>query len=69
MSKKLISWNVNGLRSCMGKGFMDFFDSVDADVFCLQEIKLSEIIIHIGIMLRKKVIPVLRFFLRKSHSQ
>lgn len=42
MSKKLISWNVNGLRSCMGKGFMDFFDSVDADVFCLQEIKLSE---------------------------
>lgn len=42
MSKKLISWNVNGLRSCMGKGFMDFFDSVDADVFCLQEIKLPE---------------------------
>lgn len=42
MSKKLISWNVNGLRSCMGKGFIDFFDSVDADIFCLQEIKLSE---------------------------
>lgn len=42
MSKKLISWNVNGLRSCMGKGFMDFFDSIDADIFCLQEIKLSE---------------------------
>ena len=42
MSKKLISWNVNGLLSCMGKGFMDFFDSVDADIFCLQEIKLSE---------------------------
>ena len=42
MSKKLISWNVNGLRSCMGKGFMDFFDSADADIFCLQEIKLSE---------------------------
>lgn len=42
MSKKLISWNVNGLRSCMGKGFMEFFDSVDADIFCLQEIKLSE---------------------------
>lgn len=41
MSKKLISWNVNGLRSCMEKGFMDFFDSVDADIFCLQEIKLS----------------------------
>lgn len=42
MSKKFISWNVNGLRSCMEKGFMDFFDSVDADIFCLQEIKLSE---------------------------
>jgi len=42
VSKKLISWNVNGLRSCMEKGFMDFFDSVDADIFCLQEIKLSE---------------------------
>lgn len=40
--KKLISWNVNGLRACMEKGFMDFFSSVDADIFCLQEIKMSE---------------------------
>lgn len=39
---KLISWNVNGLRACMDKGFMDFFDSTDADIFCLQETKLSE---------------------------
>ena len=39
---KFISWNVNGLRACMDKGFMDFFDSIDADVVCLQEIKLSE---------------------------
>jgi len=39
---KLISWNVNGLRSCMDKGFMDFFNKIDADIFCLQEIKLSE---------------------------
>ena len=39
---KLISWNVNGLRACMTKGFMEYFDSVDADFFCLQEIKLSE---------------------------
>ncbi len=39
---KLISWNVNGLRAVMGKGFMDYFDSTDADIFCLQEIKLSE---------------------------
>ena len=40
--KKLISWNVNGLRACMEKGFMDFFNKIDADIFCLQEIKLSE---------------------------
>lgn len=39
---KLISWNVNGLRACMGKGFMDFFDKSDADVFCIQETKLQE---------------------------
>ena len=38
---KLVSWNVNGLRAVMGKGFMDFFRSVDADVFCLQETKLQ----------------------------
>lgn len=42
MNRKLISWNVNGLRACMDKGFMDFFDEADADIFCLQEIKLSE---------------------------
>ena len=40
--KKFISWNVNGLRACMGKGFDDIFKSLDADVFCLQEIKLKE---------------------------
>lgn len=40
--KKMISWNVNGLRACMTKGFADFFTEVDADVFCLQETKLSE---------------------------
>jgi exodeoxyribonuclease-3 len=39
---KLISWNVNGLRAVMKKGFMDFFADMDADVFCLQEIKLQE---------------------------
>ena len=39
---KLISWNVNGLRACMGKGFMEYFDEMDADFFCRQEIKLSE---------------------------
>lgn len=40
--KKLISWNVNGLRACAGKGFLDFFKEVDADIFCIQESKLQE---------------------------
>lgn len=38
---KFISWNVNGLRACIGKGFMDYFNSMDADFFCLQETKLQ----------------------------
>lgn len=38
---KLISWNVNGLRACVGKGFLDFFKEADADIFCLQETKLQ----------------------------
>ena len=38
---KLISWNVNGLRACLGKGFLDYFQRADADVFCLQETKLQ----------------------------
>ena len=40
--KKLISWNVNGLRACMGKGFEEYFNRVDADILCLQETKVSE---------------------------
>ena len=39
---KLISWNVNGLRACMNKGFQTFFDAANADLFCLQETKLQE---------------------------
>ena len=39
---KLISWNVNGLRACMGKGFPEFFREADADIFCIQESKLQE---------------------------
>ena len=39
---KFISWNVNGLRACVGKGFQDFFTDADADFFCLQETKLQE---------------------------
>ena len=39
---KLISWNVNGLRACMQKGFAEFFTASDADIFCIQESKLQE---------------------------
>ncbi|MCR5796755.1 MAG: exodeoxyribonuclease III [Eubacterium sp.] len=39
---KLISWNVNGLRACVGKNFMEFFEEIDADIFCVQETKLQE---------------------------
>lgn len=38
---KLVSWNVNGLRACVGKGFMDYFKDTDADIFCIQESKLQ----------------------------
>lgn len=37
--KKMISWNVNGIRATLTKGFMDFFNEIDADIFCLQETK------------------------------
>ncbi|WGX75577.1 exodeoxyribonuclease III [Paraclostridium bifermentans] len=39
---KFISWNVNGLRACVTKGFIEFFKEIDADIFCLQETKLQE---------------------------
>lgn len=39
---KFISWNVNGLRACVGKGFMEFLRAEDADIFCIQETKLQE---------------------------
>ena len=39
---KMISWNVNGIRACVGKGFNEFFDEINADFFCLQETKLQE---------------------------
>ena len=40
--KKFISWNVNGLRACVTKGFMEFFNEIDADIFCVQETKLQD---------------------------
>lgn len=42
MIKKLISWNVNGLRACVGKNFLETFHALDADVFCIQESKIQE---------------------------
>ena len=39
---KLVSWNVNGIRACVTKGFYDFFKDVDADIFCIQESKMQE---------------------------
>lgn len=46
---KLISWNVNGIRACVKKGFMDYFHKVDADIFCIQETKLQEGQIDLGL--------------------
>ncbi len=40
--KKLVSWNVNGIRACLGKGFLESFHRLDADIFCLQETKVVE---------------------------
>jgi len=39
---KLISWNVNGLRACLQKGFLEYFNEMDADIFCIQESKLQQ---------------------------
>ena len=51
---KFISWNVNGLRACMSKGFADYFDSMNADFFCLQETKLQEGQIQMELPLHKQ---------------
>ena len=40
--KKMISWNVNGIRACLDKGFLDYVKSTDADIFCIQESKMQE---------------------------
>ena len=39
---KLISWNVNGLRACINKGFIEFYNSIDSDIFAIQETKMQE---------------------------
>ena len=40
--KRFISWNVNGIRACVTKGFVEAFNALDADIFCLQETKLQQ---------------------------
>ena len=72
--KKLISWNVNGLRACVKKGFVEYFKEVDADIFCIQESKLQEGQIdldlegykHTGIMQKKRGTQVRQYLQRKS---
>ena len=67
---KFISWNVNGIRACAQKGFMDIFNEADADIFCIQESKMQAgirlDIISTGIMLREKVIPERQSLQKKS---
>jgi exonuclease III len=71
---KFISWNVNGLRACVTKGFENFFNDIDADIFCLQETKLQEgqidlhpmDIIVIGIMLKRRDILVLQYLVKSN---
>ena len=66
---KLISWNVNGLRACLGKGFTDYFAQQDADFFCLQETKMqpgqaqipAPDYVEFFNSARKKAIPARRF--------
>ena len=69
---KFVSWNVNGLRACVKKGFMDFFQTVDADVFCIQETKMQReqgdlrcrTVLSIGTLRKRRDIRVLLFFLK-----
>ncbi|EHO18456.1 hypothetical protein HMPREF9466_02413 [Fusobacterium necrophorum subsp. funduliforme 1_1_36S] len=72
---KLISWNVNGIRACLKKGFMEYFQAQDADIFCLQETKCSAGQVELDLKgyhqywnyAEKKVIPE-RLFLQKGTS-
>ncbi|WP_379138414.1 exodeoxyribonuclease III [Paenibacillus sp. sgz500958] len=63
---KLISWNVNGLRACVTKGFYDFFAQSDADIFCLQETKLQEG--QIAMELDGKYVQYWNYAVKKGYS-
>ena len=69
---KLISWNVNGIRACVQKGFLEFFQEADADIFCIQESKMQAgqlDTINIGIMQRKKDIPGRLCLQKRNHCR
>lgn len=74
---KMISWNVNGIRACVGKNFMDFFKEADADIFCIQESKMQEGQLQLELpgyyqywnYAEKRDIPGLLFSQRKSRCQ
>ncbi len=71
---KIITWNVNGLRACMTKGVMDYFNSANADIFCIQETKMQREQAEFDFnsynqywnSAEKKVIPA-RLFFQKTH--
>ena len=72
---KLISWNVNGIRAAIKKGFLDYFNEQNADIFCLQETKLSAGQLDLelkrlssifGTMLKKKVISGTAIFTKEE---
>ena len=64
MQKKFISWNVNGIRACLNKGFMDAFAALDADIFCLQETKVQPG--QATLSGKKRDIPARRYSQKKS---
>lgn len=74
--KKMISWNVNGLRAAVGKNFKEVFDSLDADIFCIQETKLQEgqidlnltAIKAIGTMPKKKAMRAQRYSRKRNQK-
>ena len=74
---KLISWNVNGIRACMGKGFVDIIKEQDGDIVCIQETKMQEGQAEVPVegyyqywcSAEKKDIQALRFLRKKNRSR
>ena len=72
---KLVSWNVNGIRACLQKGFLDSFHQLDADIFCVQETKMqsgqADLEIegyhyYLTVLLKKGIVEHL-FIVKKNH--